>query len=333
MDNKNEQTGLTFRFLSDKFRRYMVTIIVSVIIFAVYLLLNTLTRGRFLTVDNMLIVLTNSIMPILNVLCLVFIFTMGIFDLSAGAIIILASNVGGILALQLGLGYPGLFVGSIATAIVLLMLNIKVMIVTKIPPWIFGLGATLVYEGIGAFYGSYMLSKGQQAVTLGRQYRELGVPPWSVIIAVLALVIAYIIYNKTSIGFALRSVGSNMAVAEMMGINIPKTIMLAGIIGGVFLGLASAVNSSFSGRVMPVTGLSSIGVVFSALPVYLLASSFQRAFNFIWATAICAFLVTSLFNVLTLLHVPSGTLQQVVMGASVIICGIISNRKFSGVVK
>ena len=51
------------------------------------------------------------------VLGFIFIFTSGIMDLSTGAMMILASNVGGILAVQLGLGYFGLIIGAVATAI------------------------------------------------------------------------------------------------------------------------------------------------------------------------------------------------------------------------
>jgi ribose transport system permease protein len=119
----------------------------------------------------------------------------------------------------------------------------------------------------------------------------------------------------------------------MMGVDVQRTMIYSAILGGVFLGIAAAVNESYASRVMPVTGLSSVSLIFTALAGFLLASSLSKYVNLTLAILIGIFIISSLFNVLTILGVPSGTWQQTVMGLTVIISGIVSQRKYKGVVK
>jgi len=114
---------------------------------------------------------------------------------------------------------------------------------------------------------------------------------------------------------------------------VRKTLLHAAVLGGIFLGLAGAVNESYASRVMPVTGLSSVSLIFTALAGFLLAGSLNKYMNLTLSIVIGIFIITSLFNVLTILGVPSGTWQQTVMGLTVIISGIASQRKNKGVVK
>ncbi|MDR0639100.1 MAG: hypothetical protein LBG27_09440 [Spirochaetaceae bacterium] len=311
----------------------LVTIITAFIIAMIYVVLNFLTGGKFLAGSNILFVLSASVVTSFVVIAFCFMITMGFMDLSLGAIMILASNAGGILAAGFQWGYFGLILGSIGVAICLGLLNIKLMLVSKIPSWVFGLGIAMIYEAIGAMYNASQIKIGKQVVSLNTLCREIGNPPWNLIVLAAALFAAYIIYNKTSIGFGLRAVGSNKTVAKMMGINIEKTIILAALCAGVYAGFASAINESYGNRVGTTTGLQSIASIFTPLAAYLLAKALENIFNIIVGAVISAVIITSIFNVLTLLGVPSGTWQEVVMGGSVIVCGILSQRRFEGVVK
>lgn len=299
----------------------------------VYLALSAATGGRFLSAANMISVLTGSVTSTFVAIAFCFLITMGVMDLSLGAIMILASNFGGILAVHLGLGYWGLIPGAIIVSVCLMAFNMSTMWKMHIPPWIFGLGIAMVYEAIGTIYNAMQINAGKQSVALGTICRELGAPPWNVVVLILGILAAYIVFNKTSAGFNLRAMGSNSAVAKMMGVNLGKTVLTSGLIAGVFVGLAAAVNLSYGGKVTPVSGLNSIASIFIPLAAFLLASTLSAFFNIAIGTAISAFIITSIFNVLTLLGVPSGTWQQVVMGTSVLVCGILAQRRYEGVVK
>lgn len=311
----------------------VVTIITGFVMVTGYVILNFLTSGKLLAGSNILFVLSASVVTSFVAIAFCFMITMGFMDLSLGAIMILASNAGGILAVNLHWGYFGLILGSVAVAVCLGLLNVKLMLASNIPSWVFGLGIAMIYEAIGAMYNTSQIKIGKQVVSLNTICRELGSPPWNLAVLAAALFAAYIIYNKTSIGFGLRAVGSNKAVAGMMGINIEKTIIIAALCAGVYAGFASAINESYGNRVGTTTGLQSIAAIFTPLAAYLLAKALENIFNIIIGTVISAVIITSIFNVLTLLGVPSGTWQEVVMGGSVIVCGILSQRRFEGVVK
>jgi ribose transport system permease protein len=311
----------------------VVTVLTTAAIVLIYIILHFLSGGKFLTSSNIFFVLSASVVTAFLVFTFCFLITMGFMDLSLGAILILSSNAGGILAVNFHLGYFGLIFGSVGVAVLLILLNTKLMLSTKIPSWIFGLGIAMIYEAIGAMYNASQVKIGRQVVSLGTVCRELGNPPWNMVVLTVALIAAYIIFNRTSIGFGLRAVGSNTAVARMMGININKTILLAALCAGIFAGFGAAVNESYGGRVGAFTGLQSITSIFTPLAAYLLAKALEKIFNIIIGAVISAVIITSIFNVLTLLGVPSGTWQQVVMGGSVVICGILSQRRFDGVVK
>ena len=92
-----------------------------------------------------------------------------------------------------------MLLGSILVSVLLLLLNTVVRSFTKIPSWIFGLGAAMVYEAIGMYYGSYMISRGRQVVSLGNVARQIGRTPWNLLIVLLGFIAAYLLFNKTSV--------------------------------------------------------------------------------------------------------------------------------------
>ena len=307
--------------------------VIAAVVIVLLLLLNLITGGRFATGSNLIAIISNSVVTAFLVLGMVFIFTMGITDLSMGAVVILASNVGGILALNVGLGYAGMIIGAVVVSVACMMLNVFLIRKAEIPAWILGLGMVMVYEAIGAIYNNSQIAQGKQSVSLGNNYRGLGAPPWNIIILIVCVAIAYFVYNRTSIGFNLRAVGSNEAVARLMGININRAIFLAVLVGGCFIGIGSAVDISYAGRITPSTGLNSVAMVFNPLAAFLLAQALSGVFNITIAAALGAFIITAVFNVLTIVGVPSGTWQQVMLGAVILLCGMLSRRNYKGVVK
>jgi len=295
--------------------------------------MNAVSGWRFAVPSNLKSVLSNSVVTAFIVLGMCFTFTMGNTDLSIGAIGILASNLGGLLAVEAGLGYTGLILGAMATAVLCMMLNITLVRWAQIPAWILGLGMTMVYEAIGALYNNSQIQQGKQSVSLGNICRELGAPPVNILLLIVGVAIAYFIFNRTSIGINMRAVGSNESVSRLMGVPVNKAVMLAVLVGGCFIGMAAAINISYASRITPSTGLNSIANVFNPLAAFLLAQALTGVFNLTIGAAVGAFILTAVFNVLTIIGVPSGTWQQVVLGAVILLCGMLSRRNYKGVVK
>ncbi len=314
-----------------KKNRYIVITIALVVFIGALFIFNSFVGGKFLTLSNFSLMVTAATVPTFVALGLTFIFASGITDFSVGAVVILAATMAGTLGNQFG--YAGLIIGGVATGAILLFLNFQIYNWTRIPSWIAGLGMTMIYESVSAFYSNARLEKGMRVVMLESEYKALGMYPMVFLVLIIGLILAYILYNRTTIGLNLRAVGTNEEVARMMGIKAKKTLLLGGIIAGVFFGIAGFVKESYAGLVIAATGLSSISSIFQPLAAVLLSQVLQKNINIVIAVPISTIAITALFNMLTLVGVPSGTWQEVFLGVIVILFGILAQKNAKGVVK
>lgn len=105
---------------------------------------------------------------------------------------------------------------------------------------------------------------------------------YGILIAIIAVIIIFLIIEKTTLGFQLKAVGFNKNAAEYAGINVSRAIMTAMAISGALAGMGGAVHllgmgeriSLFSGQegfgfegisVALIGGSHPIGVFFSGL--------------------------------------------------------------------
>lgn len=299
---------------------------------ALLVICHFLVGGKLLTAKNIKTILSNSVFPVFTAFGLCFIFTGGLIDLSVGANILLSANFGAFLAENLGLGYPGLIIGCIACAVLCEQLCVQCSITLHIPAWISGLGSALILEAILAQWSAVLAAQSEKLPNL-KVYRELGKMPTSAIVMLLGFAAAYIIFNKTTLGINLQSIGGNAAVAEVMGVKVKKTVLLATIVGGVFVGCAALTNISYTGKLDCSSGLNSLSTIFKALAATLLADSIVTIFTKPVGILFSGISVVALFNILTLFGVPSGTYQNIALGLVVIFCGVLSHLNYRGVVK
>jgi len=254
-------------------------------------------------------------------------------DLSIGANTILSANIGILFSQYCGWGYSGLVVMTLISVVLLEHITVQCAVTLQIPGWVAGLGMALVFEAVLTVGLSVLpFLKGTNILRL-EDYRGLGSLPVMTMAWVLGFMAAFIIFNRTSVSFNLRSVGTNPWVAAAMGINRKKTIFLGAVIGAIFIAIGTIVNVSYTGKFFPAAGLSSLSYIFKPLAILLLSGSFSKYISQPIGILLGSFLVTSIFNVLTLLGVPSGTWQELLLGAIVIICGLASSLKEKGVVK
>lgn len=331
MDRKREAARGRAAGLLGLDQRRMQQVLVLAGLLLVFLIVHIAADFRFLTARNLGIIISHAVIPTFVAWGMVFSFTSGMIDLSVGAIVILASNFAGFLGLKWG--YAGLLLGGLAAGVFLQALNGFVFLKTNIPPWVAGLGMAMIYESIGAIYSNLAVRSGGMVVTLGSKLRALGQLPFNVLMLVPGIVIVYILFCRTSIGLNVRAVGSDLRVTRQMGIDPERAKFLGMVVCGVFLGLGSAINQSYVGQLLPRTGLSSVSFIFQPLTAVLIASSMSAIFNVVIGVVIGTISLSALFNALTLLGVPSGTWQEVVMGLLVILVTIVSMGDEEGIVK
>ncbi len=315
----------------DVTRRLAAAAMAAVLIVAALVILNVLTQGRLLTAKNMKNILAGSVVPTLIAFGFAIIFTGNVTDLSPGSVVILTATSAGLLGNAFGV--PAMLVGSILVGVLCMALNFTIYRVTKIPPWIAGLGMTMVYEAIGVSYAAQVSQSGQKVVVLENDIRFLGQQPGIYICWIIGIAAAYVIFNHTSLGVNYRAAGNNEDVAGIMGIRVDRAMILGGITAGVFFGFAGMVKESYAAFVNPMSGLASLSTVFQPMAATLLAMALANYLNLILAIPIATFLITLVFNVLTLFGVPSGTFQDTILGLIVIFFAILAQRKVKGVVK
>lgn len=305
-----------------------IVIVAAVVILAVF---NLLTHGNFLKWSNVKIILGNMVYPSFLAWGICFLFACGFTDLSWGSVVVLGSFATGVVGNAYGL-IPAIIAGVLlGTALV--FINFSIFAFSKIPSWIASISLAMVYEAIGVFLATSDSTSSIFAAAFRKEMRFLGQLPISWIILIVGLVVVYFIYNYTTMGFNVRAIGGNQAVARSLGVNISKTLLKVGLTCGLLVGVASFLQESYAGLTTVKTGLSSIFLIFQPLAIAMLAQILQKKINIVIGVPICAFLIYAVFNVLTLMHVPSGTLQEALLCLFLIVFGIIGQRGVKGVVK
>jgi ribose transport system permease protein len=230
-------------------------------------------------------------------------------------------------------GYPGVILGGVIVGAFLIFVNFNIFAFTKIPSWIAGISLAMVYEAIGVFLKVGKTTKPLITVSLKQEYRLLGDLRWSLALMLIGLAAVYFVFNRPSIGLNIRAIGGNSEVARKLGISVTATLLKVGLIVGLLVGVASVLQESINGMTTVKTGLTSMSLIFYPLSIFLLAQILQKQINIVIAVPICAFIVYAVFNVLALIGVPSGTLQEAILGAFLVVFGIIGQRGGKGVVK
>ena len=83
-------------------------------------------------------------------------------------------------------------------------------------------------------------------------------------IGLLTIFIVYLIINKTKIGSAIRAVAQDSEAAQMMGVDVNRTIDVTFLIGASVAAVAGILNGFYYGRVMFNMGIIAGVIGFSA---------------------------------------------------------------------
>ncbi len=119
--------------------------------------------------------------------------------------------------------------------------------------WIFGFGAT-----------TYIGNPYTGPLGMERLPQIFGFSPFFYL-AIILVIVAWFVLNKTSIGLQVRSVGENPSVAEVSGINVVRIRYAAVTIGGMLAGFAGAVYALFYNPVWNYNFLGGWGFISLAL--------------------------------------------------------------------
>lgn len=318
--------------MTAQWKKYIEFIVVLVVVVILCVIFHLTTNASFLTGSNLRKLSIHAIIPCFMAWALMFVFACDFTDMSLGAISILAANACGILG-ETKLGYFGIIIGGLGMAIILSLLNFFIFAKSRIPTWVASIGMVMVYESVAILYSNNQLANGSTIAQLTEPMRRLAGVPGVYIVFALGFMIAYFLYNRTTYGYSVRALGSGQGQANSMGIHVFKTLMLTGVAVGFFVGCYAFLSESYNARVTAKTGLTSMIMVFQPLAALMLAQVLKSKINIVIGVPIATLTIYGVFNVLTLWGVPSGTLQEAVLGLIILVIAVAAQRKQKKVVK
>ncbi len=281
----------------------------------------------FLSSTNLLDIVKQGSLLAFVALGLTAVLVAGGFDMSAGAVNQLASNLAaGTVAAGFGTA-AALAVGA-GAGLVTGLCNAGLVLLFRMPPFVATLGSMFVAMGLALLYnhGQALTLYDQPAFFfVGQGY--IGRVPFIAVLLGLLVLALHVLFKHTRAGLRMYAVGENLAAAELRGISRRTAVVTSFMVGGLVLGLSGVVLASYSyGASALATGLDFL---ISALAAAFLGTSLSRTGELdMVGTTVAALFLASLSNGLVLMGVSNLALpgiQGAVLIVSILL-GVIGKR-------
>ena len=286
-------------------------IVLIFVLLLMYLAFGALTGGSFFGVSR----ITNTLNYVyfLGFLSLgvTFVIATGGIDFSIGPVMFCCSLVAGYSLTAYNVPMAASLILSILIGVVFGIFNGYLVAYWNVPPFIVSMASMNIAKGIAAVFTKTQSVSWPQSNTADGWYRNLvslnGFPVGIIVFLGVAVICA-IVLNKTKWGRYILCLGSNEEAVRLSGVNVKKWKMLAYVICGTLVGIASIYfvavyttvqpgygdqynNEAIAGCVMGGTsmagGLASISgtvigvVIISLLQQGILALGFTKEYRYI----------------------------------------------------
>jgi ribose transport system permease protein len=303
-------------------------IVVWIVVLGLFL---TILTPRFLTIPNLLIILTQSSIIAIMAVGMTFVIISAGIDLSVGSIAGFSSITMGMLivsetmyrdpAALLNLGRDPWVLGrSILGAMIAAALcgcvNGILIAYAGLPPFIATLGMMGVARGVAAYvsagYPAYGLPDPIKFLGQGK----IGGLPMPIIIMVLIALLGHLLLAYTTFGARVFAVGGNRDSAFFSGINVKRTLLLIYTLNGFLAGIGAIVLSGRANLAHPDIGLGFELFVVGA--VVMGGTSLMGGKGGVVGSVLGAVLMAEVQNGINLLDVPVN-LMQPILGAVIVL--------------
>lgn len=291
----------------------------------------SLNSPRFFTVQNLFIVLQQSVTLLVVALGMTFVIIGGSIDLSVGSIVGLAALAAASTSGDLGIWavVPAVFVGMICG-----LINGVIFAKGKVPSFMVTLGTLVAYRGVVLFF-----TQGAPISITNRDFLNLysgrvagpNTLPNSVIFALIITVIVFIIFNYTVFGRKVRAIGGGERVALLTGIKVDRVKIMTFTMLGVLCGLAGLLQSA---RVFAATAQLGANLELDAIAAVVVGGTpLTGGVGSVQGTIIGALVTTILSNGMNMMGVDP-YLQNIIRGIVLIAAVFITiDRSKIGIIK
>ena len=257
----------------------------------------------------------------------------GGIDLSVGSVLALCGALAaGLLKKGLPIASIDLFVGFTVLGAFLAAMLLGALIgffngwaITRfnVPPFVATLAMLTMARGATMLY-----TEGHPISNLGEGFAFIGSGavmgiPVPVLIALVVVLLASFMVNKTKLGRYIYAIGGNETAARLSGIRIEKVKTMVYAIGATLAALGGLIVTARLDSAQPNAGISYELDAIAAVVIG--GTSLNGGRGTVWGTVIGAVIIGVLNNGLVLLDV-SPFWQQVVKGAVILLAVIIDRR-------
>ncbi len=302
----------------------------SLIALVVLCIALSLMSDKFFTTDNGLNVLRQIAVNICIATGMTLVVLTAGIDLSVGSVLALCGAVAaGLLKSGIEIPSGNLFIGFTVTGALLGGMLLGAMLgwwngfaITKfnVPPFVATLAMLTIARGLTMLY-----TRGHPISNLGKSFAFIGsgsllgipTPVW---IAILVVLFAVFITQKTRMGRYIYAIGGNEQAARLSGINISKIKIIVYSMAGALAALGGIIVTARLDSAQPNAGMSYELDAIAAVVIG--GTSLSGGKGSIWGTVMGAIIIGVLNNGLVLLNV-SPFWQQVVKGTVILLAVII----------
>ncbi len=296
--------------------RWMSSLIFLVLLF----LITGIAEPGFLNYSSIIGCFNTSTMYTLLAIGIAFVIMTGEIDVSIGATLGLSAAMTGLIAQRDG-SMIEMLLTVMAIGIIAGLVNGIGVAFFKIPSLIFTLGTNSVIRGL-----IYIVTDGRTVENFGGSISSAGnMTIFAEItlyyaIAVVLVVIAHLVTTKTRKGKYFIAVGDNPGGANLVGISVFRTKLIAYILCGLFAGVAGFVFASKYGQVMTVAGN---GYEMTAIAACVLGGvSLSGGLGNMVGAAIGAVIMSSISRLLVFIGLPS-TYDNTITGVMLIVIVVV----------
>lgn len=276
--------------------------------------------ARFLTSQNIGIVLQQAAINTVLSAGMTFVILTGGIDISIGSILAASAMAALLASLIPGWGWLGL-PAALLTGLGFGLLNGGLIAFGKLPPFIVTLGSLTAVRGIARLMGgdTTVFNPDLAFAFIGNASIPLapgiGVPMLAVI-AMIVILLSWWVLRRTVLGVWIYAVGGNPAAARLSGIKVWRILLFVYAVSGLCAGLGGAMSAA---RLFAANGLQ-LGQSYeldAIAAVILGGTSFVGGIGSIWGTLVGALIIAVLSNGLVLVGV-SDIWQFIIKGLVII---------------
>ncbi|GAB2578603.1 ABC transporter permease [Spirosoma areae] len=270
---------------------------------------------KFLTLSNLLIIVTQVSINALLAFGVTFVIITGGIDLSLGSMVAVTGVVAASFAHPDAYPVAVPLLAGLLTGVLFGAFNGFVITRSKVPPFIVTLGTMTIGRGL-----ALILSNGRPISNLSDSFnfigggQLLGIPN-PIMILIVAFLICSVVLRKTILGRYMYAVGGNEQAAKASGIRLNRVKMRVYTLSG---GLAAIAGIVLTSRITTGQPNAGAGFELDAIAAAIIGgTSTSGGTGTMTGTLIGALLIGVINNGLDLLNVTS-YYQQVVMGVIII---------------